>query len=330
MFPYKANDFGGNINLAIFINLIIYSIILLISPIILVFLVSLVRPKIKKQNNILLYSFSSAMLLILGTVGFIKEGYSEIEIALHSSQSYLTNGSITKEQFLIAAIIGSGALVGLMSVFILRAFFSRFFKEVHVDHTEHSHSDHIINFSDIDNPKAAWLAILLLLSHRTIDGFVLGATVSRITQGDKINIGLIVTFNLHILIEILIVYYRQVQYGQNTKKAMLYNFISVLILIPIMTIGAFINRFLSQIWWLLPFIYASGGTIIAFVAVIELVPEFIHLRNDSKKTWYFTLISFGCGIIFTLVILSFHSHSSNVEIGSGGGGILESHLFKLL
>ncbi|GAA8714341.1 hypothetical protein oki361_15700 [Helicobacter pylori] len=27
--------------------------------------------------------------------------------------------------------------------------------ELHKDHSEHGHSDHIISFNDIDNPKAA-------------------------------------------------------------------------------------------------------------------------------------------------------------------------------
>ncbi|MGZ9428367.1 hypothetical protein [Mycoplasma sp. 1012] len=330
MFPYKAESFNGNIDLAIFVNLLIYISILLIVPITMVLLIAKLKPTIKRSSNIYLYALSAGMLIIIGTVGFLREGFDTIEHKIHHQDELkdFLSKSVYNEQLLTLAIIGSGAIIGIGTIFIVRYIFVRFFgvSDVHKDHNEHGHSDHIINFSDIDNPKSAWLAILLLLSHRTIDGFILGATVSRISVGEDINVGLIVTFNIHIVIEILIVYYRQVQYGQTIKKAVIYNLLTTLLLIPIMTIGAFINRHLQTIWWLLPIINASGGSILTFVVVIELVPEFIHLRNGSKKEWYWSLIFFAIGIIGTLMMLSFHSHeATHVE------EVVENHSFiKLL
>ncbi|MBN3534622.1 ZIP family metal transporter [Mycoplasma procyoni] len=278
----------------------------------LVLLIAVVKPKIKKSSNIYLYALSAGMLLIIGTVGFLREGYDNLEKSFHNpaffNQEWLHQNPYN-EQFIVMGIIGAGAILGISTIFVVRYMFVKFFKvDVHKDHEEHGHHDHMISFTDVDNPKAAWLAILLLLSHRTIDGFILGATVSRITSGDKLNIGLIITFNIHILIEILIVYYRQVQYGQTVKKAVIYNLLTTLLLIPIMFVGAYINQVLRQTWWIIPIVNASGGSILTFVVVIELVPEFIHLRNNTKKDWYIALIFFAIGIIGTLMILAFHTH----------------------
>lgn len=311
MFPYKAENFDGNENLAIFINFLIYTTFLLLVPIILILIISIVKPRIKNSSNIYLYAFSAAMLIMIGTVGFIREAFekSENEISNNESLNSIANNSEFLEQILTAGLVAGGAIVGLILIFVARFMFIRFFGETHSNHKNHDHHDHMISFTDIDNPKAAWLAILLLLSHRTIDGFFLGATIGQLTRGEKpINIGLVITFVLHIVVEILIIYYRQIQYGQTVKKAMFYNLLTTVLLIPIMLISAYMSRYLEKIGWILPIINASGGAIITFVAIIELVPEFIHLRSGKKKHWYIALGCFAAGIIFSLILLSFHSH----------------------
>ena len=57
-----------------------------------------------------------------------------------------------------------------------------------------------------------------------------------------------------------------------------------------------------------------GGSIIIFMAVIELVPEFIHYRNEGPKVIYTTLIIFAFSIVFTLILLSIHSHTNPQKI----------------
>ncbi|WP_412031707.1 hypothetical protein [Metamycoplasma buccale] len=315
---------SGNLELTIFVNLLIYILILLAVPALFLTIISFFKFKISGKKTIYLYAFSTGMFLIIGSAGFIKEGIILLEQWFHDKGSNgglkYTGGSTTLEQTFIALIVGISSLIGLTIVILGRYLFVKKSKtEPHEHHSDHAHSDHLITFRDIDNPKAAWMAILMLLSHRIIDGLVLGFSVYQMSGSGytNANVALIVTFNLHILLEIVIVYYRQIQYGETKKKAILYSFLTLLLLIPIMFIGAFLGKYIDRVGWLLPSLQIMGGAVIVFASVIELVPEFIHYRNEGVKTIYGTLITLAVAIIFTLVILSFHTHSQVPNIVPG-------------
>lgn len=309
-FPFTAESFG-NLEIAIAINLLIYSLLLLVVPSIFILVVSLIKPKIKEKSSFYLYAFSSAVFIMIGTLGLLKESFDDTASFVETNHY-----EPVASQFITIGIIAGGAILGLTIAILFRFVFLKRVGEVHSMHDHHSHSDHIVNVNDIDHPRAAWLVIFLILSHRTIDGFVLGGSVAKITEGDPnaINLGLIITFNLHILIEVLIIYYRQVQFGQTRKKAFLYNFYTLLAIIPIMFIGAYVNKYLDLLGgWILPLANASGGTIITFVAIIDLVPEFLHNKKMIAKEWYKLIIIFGLGIVFALILLSFHTHEHTTE-----------------
>lgn len=316
-FPYHRQDFNGNINLAIFVNLLIYILILLTVPSLFVLLLSFIKPKLKPTSNFYLYAFSSAIFVLIGTVGLIGE-------SLEHGREYISrlrSGNIRKvneaiEAGLAIGITAGGALIGLTVVILFRFLFIKKFGEIHHTHEMHGHNDLITNVHDIDSKtiKAAWLVIFLILSHRMIDGFILGGATYRFTSrftsdsNQELNIGFIITFNLHILVEAVIIYYRQIQYGQKRWKAVMYNFLTTLVIVPIMFLGAYINPYLQRLDWFLPVVNASGGAIITFVGIIEIVPEFIHFKDMQSKEWYKVIIAFALGIIVALILLSFHTH----------------------
>ncbi|MBU4691174.1 ZIP family metal transporter [Mycoplasma zalophi] len=312
---FKEIDFNNNLELTILINLLIYSFILLAAPVVVSLVLSAIKPKFSKHKMIYLYAFSTGMFLIIGSAGFIKEAVLSLETWLHTSGEngglILTNGDVTKEQLYMAVIVGISALIGLTLVILWRYISIKKHKgHIHESHEEHGHSDHIISFTDIDNPKAAWIAILMLLIHRIIDGLVLGLSVYQMTSINYTNpnIGLIVTFNIHILVENIIIYYRQTQYGQTKWKAIRYNLYTMLLIIPILFFGAFLGKYLDYQKWVIPSLQIIGGVIIVFTAIFELVPEFIHNRNSSVKVLYTTFAYFATSVILTLVMLSFHTH----------------------
>lgn len=313
-------NFNGNLELTILVNLLIYILILLSIPLVFMGIISLFKVKVTSKKSIYLYAFSTGMFLMIGAAGFIKEGYVLLEQWFHDSSTTgglkYTGGKPAIEQSYIALIVGLSALIGLGTVILGRFLLTRK-KELHKDHKEHDHSEHFVSFNDIDNPKEAWTAILMLLSHRLIDGLVLGLSVYQLTTNgvNKANLALIITFNIHLLLEVVIVYYRQIQYGEKKSKAILFNFITLILIVPIMFLGAFIGKFLNKVGWLIPSLEILGGSIIVFMAIVELVPEFIHYRNENKKVIYTTLIVFALSIILTLILLSFHTHNQVQGIG---------------
>ncbi|TPR53393.1 hypothetical protein [Metamycoplasma neophronis] len=306
------SSFNYNLYLAILVNLLIYIVILLGAPTIILGVLSLFKIKATERKTIYLYAFSTGMFLMIGSVGFIREAFNRSNMFFHElvGKQKISESSLP---WWMALLIGLSAAIGLFVVILGRYIFVRTKKiKFHQNHEAHNHSDHLISFKDFDNPKAAWMAIIMLMSHRIIDGLYLGYSVFALTLGNtgyRANIPLIVTFNIHILLEVIIVYYRQIQYGEKKWKAILYNFLTFLLIIPFMFLGAFLGPQLDKAGWLLPSLLAMGGSIIVFMSVFELIPEFIHVRNQKAKVLYTTFAIFAAAIVFTLILLCFHSHA---------------------
>ncbi|MDC8916072.1 hypothetical protein PR252_03395 [Metamycoplasma hyosynoviae] len=313
---FGIEKFNYNLELTVFLNLLIFILILIGIPMIFMGIMSAFKIKPSSKKSIYLYTFSTGMFLMIGSAGFLKEGYIQLEIWFHKQGPQggliLTGGNSLYEQLYIALIVGVSTIVGLGIVILGRYLLSDKKKiDLHKEHYEHDHSEHLMSFGDIDNPKAAWTAIIMMLSHRIIDGLILGLSVYQMTNNglNKANVALIVTFNIHIILEAIIVYYRQLQYGFTKKRSILFNFVSLLLIIPIMFIGAFLGKYLDRAGWVIPAFQVLGGAIIIFMSIFELVPEFIHYRHMDKKGIYITLIIFALSIVFTLILLSFHSHN---------------------
>ena len=146
-FPYHRQDFNGNINLAIFVNLLIYILILLTVPSLFILLLSFIKPKLKPTSNFYLYAFSSAIFVLIGTVGLIGE-------SLEHGREF--SGNIPKVNEAIKAglaigITAGGALIGLTVVILFRFLFIKKFGEIHHTHGMHGHNDLITNVHDIDS-----------------------------------------------------------------------------------------------------------------------------------------------------------------------------------
>ncbi|PYF43592.1 ZIP family metal transporter [Metamycoplasma alkalescens] len=305
----------GNFYLTLFLNLLVYLLILVALPLILMGFLALVKnkPKTNQKSNslIYMYAFSTGMFLMIGTFGFMREGFETAKRFTHGEYANFSSEFI--RTLVVVAILGISSLIGFMVVIGGRYLFVKSSKvELHKAHEEHSHSDHLISFKDIDNPKAAWLAILMLLSHRIVDGYFIGYAIFKIiwTRNTFSSfLMLLITFTIHILFEIAIVYFRQIQYGEKKSKAILYNFLTFLLIIPFVFLGAFTGRVLSgNLEWIQASILTMGGSIILFTSVFELIPEFIHIRNKNPKILYLTLITFAFSIVLTIMLLSFHSH----------------------
>ncbi|WP_036499410.1 ZIP family transporter [[Mycoplasma] testudinis] len=303
-FPFQADAFSGNLQVAILVNLLIYAVILLGGPSAFVLGLSLIKPKIKAITMFYIYAFGAAVFIILGTVDLIRESFD-------GASEYLQTAKLTSSAAINGipvGIVGGGVLIGLTIVLTFRFFFIKFFGEVHSKHELHGHSDVLTSLNDVDAKtiKAAWLVIFLILSHRMIDGFISGGVVALLSSApEQIDIGFVVTFNLHILVAATLVFYRQIQYGQKRWKAALYNLYTLLAIVPIMIFGAYIHQYLAAIGWFIPLVNGSGGAMLTFVGIVEIVPEFIHYKDSSARNWYKVLLFFAAGIVVAVVLSTF-------------------------
>ncbi|WGI36952.1 hypothetical protein [Mesomycoplasma lagogenitalium] len=301
---YKLEDFANNYYLTVFINLLIFSTILLIIPMCLFFLIIIIKPKIKNTSNIYLYAISSGMLLIVATVGFLKDSYFDLEFVIHKNQLFTNNSSL--EQFIIMIIVASGSLFGIILMFLIRFIYLKFILN--------KKSNLQKNNDQITKNKSSVLTVLLFGCYKIISGFILGTIIANVSVNKSMNISLLITFNFLLLVELLIIYYRQIQYKQSKQRAIIYNLSIVSLFILSMFIGAFLNSIINSGWWLIPLIKSTAGTILVFVVITEFIYEFIHLRNKSKKEWYLTLIFLALAMIITLLLLSFNLYESDIKI----------------
>ena len=208
---------NSSIELILFVNLIVFSLVITAVSIGVNLIVVAIRPKIKSNTNFYLYAFSTGLLIIIGTVGLLAEG--------------IKNANEGFNIVLAVTIVTCGSSAGLIFTVTLRYLLSKKFKHKHNQHSLHDHSEHMISVLDTDDPKAAWLVIGLLLAHRSIDGFTLGSWIPKMIEHEtKINFGFFIAFFLHIIFEVIFIYYRQIQYGQKKWKAVLYNFYTLLAL----------------------------------------------------------------------------------------------------
>lgn len=312
---------------------LIVSVLLLFIPIFIALIVPLVLKKPRKELSIYIYAFITGMFIILGSFGYLREA-----IEITSSGKGLVGQNIPIENIYIynILVIVGGAIIGigvasLVKFGVYKIIKSKYSKNSIFIHTheaghhhkgelahEHKHEDHIFNSNDIvavnENSKAKTKskisALLLLLSHRIPEGLLIGISLHSLindAQISAISVAFFVSFVLHTIPEEIVFYYRQREMGIKPLNATLISIGALALIIPFIFIGLYGGAALLQNHKLKAIIMAIVGSIMLFTSIVEFLPEFYH-HNMKKKRWLLTLAMFFIGVIFTLFILSFHTH----------------------
>lgn len=278
-------------------------------PFISIVICSFFKIKLIPVTKMYLYAFTTGLLIILGSVGFIKESIEHLnESSKNGDMDYLGN-SIT--QIVVkTAVVLSGAILGIISIFLIRWLTFKNKKEIHKSHFDHNHNDHMSNYSDIDNESALKKnGLILLLSHRIVDGISLGILTSGSTTiGSFESWGMIISFIIHLIPTTIIIYLRQVDIYRSRKKALFNSFWMLLINIPFTLIGSFCAYGIQYIYWLMPLLFSFSGTIMVILSIIEIIPEFIHNKEMKTKKWYLAVLMLAFGILLGILLLSLHHH----------------------
>lgn len=283
-------------------NLLILISIIVLIPILCTFIFSLLKRKNFKNLNIYLYSFTAGLLFIIGTMGFLAESYEKILHRYENDKFYYLYLFLT---------IGLGSIFGVIISILSRFVVARKNNNKLIEHCEHNHIVDIFNLSDLNKKSSSWSTIILLLSHRIIEGLSLGMLIVSSMKNEIFrfeNLGIILVFIIHIIPETIVIYDRLEKMNISRTKIFIHILVMKLIIIPFLFIGAFLFNFLNNYVYLISALMACTGVILIFVAVIEIVPEFIHTSKINAKTWYTTLGFFGLGLITSILISLIHSH----------------------
>ena len=279
--------------------------ILMVVVIIFGILIPVLKPKIKKKSMVYLYSFSTGYFIVLALFGLLRE-------AMNTLTDNTKSHSHSIQNIIIISVLVSGILIGMGGGLLFRFVLSKSSGELHIKHEDHSHSDHIFNVSDIDNPRGKWVAILLLLSHRLVAGATLGLLVYNINIGDgsvineTFNVGIILAFILHLVPEVLIIYYRQREAAISQWRAIVNGLLFKFTMIALIVIGAYLGSWISTVYWLMPLFLTTSAAAMSFAAIFELTPEVLDNKEFLNNNWYkiaFTLIS---SFVIAVAILTIH------------------------
>lgn len=312
-----------NYQLTTFINILILLSMAVGAPALVITLLSIFNVKIKKEWKVYLYAFTAGLLIILGTVGFINEAI------MHSKENFVYESTQHSHESLsvidtlqIIGVVAGGAIIGTTITILSRYIFTRIVQKkanigseksscIHESHVSHNHNDFIFNESDIDNKKQKWLPVLLLCAHRLIDGIALGfmANTGSNTIAGFENWGMIVIFVIHLIPTTLVIYLIQLDVQNNRRwKALFISILLLMIMIPFTILGGFLINNIQAIWWLMPLFYSISGTLMTLGGILEVIPEFIHMRNAKISEWIWIVVWLSAAVILSIILLLIHSH----------------------
>ncbi|WP_233262762.1 ZIP family metal transporter [Mycoplasma sp. NEAQ87857] len=311
-------------------------LILLFIPVFISFLFPLFKSKLNHQTKVYLYAFSTGFFLILATFGFLREAIEQsskgIEV-LEDQGKELSEWS--QYGYNIATVFG-GVLGGIIFSFILKFVISyRINKKlmtnkktsifVH-DHSSeghlhsHSHPDHIFNqedsiilaeeaLSEKVSAKLKIVALALLLTHRIPEGMLIGYNLSLAIQGsaNNLTVAYFVSLILHMIPEELVFYYRLRDSGYGRWNSLLISTLMDMLFLPFMLIGIFIGSWIDAHNFAQAALIAAIAGIFLFTSLVEFFPEFYHVDME-KRRWIITIISLFLGVVFSVLILTFHLH----------------------
>lgn len=287
-------------NMTIFYNNLIIGALVLFVPILFCLAFSTLGNVIRKPiTSVLIYSFMAGMMIVMSTFGLMKESFTNAE-GVYESKG--------KDLVVILIVLG-GTTIGVLATLFLRMIIGKHNKEIHEHHELHNHSDMLYNINEVENKQSFWMVLISLLAHKMVAGLALGMFIyDAETIMDFYNLGLVMITLIHMIPEAVLVFHKYYSISKSLWKSIGITFLAQTIVFIFMIGSSFIFETISKLEWLMPLLLAISGGSILFVSVIDLVPEFIHNKNESNKQWYLILFTFCLGVIISVGLTMVHHH----------------------
>ena len=272
------------------------------------FLLLIFKPSKNRKSIKYIYSFAAGFILITAIVGQFVEAREKLLNFYESKQNHFISDAA--ESFVSLAIIIAGILIAALIVFLIHKIYRKF--NHHRDHSQvhlHSHElDH--NYDLLMHGHSKIPGIIILTSHRFPAGLAIGGLLYNANYlGSEYSMLALIAFIIHIIPELLIVYFGLLDSGKSRKETFGYASLAKIAIIPGIFLGlAFgeITTFASMFWFQ-PLIFIIVGSLLVWGVIIELAPEFIHHRQSSKIISAMSFV-FMLGVALSLFIQFIHSH----------------------
>lgn len=327
----------NNDSLGRFLLVLVTLLIVLIIPILVSLAFPLFKNKLTDKSKVYLYAFSTGFFATLGLFGFMRES---LEVSSIFAASIYGANDLTSIYLSNIGIVAGGALIGLTFAFVIKFWISHniskkllknsklgvfIHQHDHGTEKEHTHEHPTFIFNRDDKLMAAEsalakktesklkiIALLLLLTHRIPEGFIMGYNLNLLfeSKSGSLTIAFFISFIIHLIPEEMVFYYRLRDAGYGKWQALFMAIGFLFLFFPFMLIGVYFGSEIQAQWWLRGMLYSAVGGIFIFTALIEFFPEFYH-TNFDKKRWYKVVLFLLLGIIFSVFVLSFHTHGIN-------------------
>ncbi len=252
----------------------------------------------KPLTSVLIYSFMAGMMIVMSTFGLMRESFEE------SEEHYAEQG-----EWIVILIVLSGSIIGLLITLLIRIIIGRKNREIHVHHEFHNHNDLLYNINDVENKQSFWMVLISLLGHKIIAGISLGMFVFRsngIMQFQSF--GLVIVTLIHMIPEAVLIFHKYYSISKSLWKSLMITLLAQAVVFIFMIGSSFLFDYISNVKWLMPLLLSISGGSILFVSVVDLVPEFIHNKNESNKQWNWILFTFCIGAIISVGLTMIHHH----------------------
>ncbi|UUD35281.1 ZIP family metal transporter [Mycoplasmopsis caviae] len=309
-----------------YLILIAFAIIFLV-PILVSLIVPLFKKKLSKNGSTLLYAFVTGFFLTMALFGFLKEA---LEISsTYAPSSLSANATLSQIRWATYGwnilLIVSGLIGGLIFAFSIKylvksvskkhlakskaSVFVHSHEHVQGDNEQHSHMDNLNTSTKADN-RLKIVALLLLLTHRIPEGFLIGYSLNNLYVDKEIGtlgFAFFISFIMHLIPEEIVFYYRQREMGVSRWKAISTSIGCLFLFLPMMLLGIFLGKYIQNIWQLRAFLQATIAGIFFFTATMEFLPEFYSTHYDAKM-FKKVMITFMAGLVVCALILAIHQH----------------------
>ena len=223
---------------------ILASIILALILVVVIFLF-IFRPKPKKELLKYFYAFTSGFLLVIAILGLFSETKESV-LKEFGNQIYGIN-------ILYVVLMVLGALVLSLLILLLVKRSGTYKSEKSPAHSK-------------------WIGIFLILAHRIPSALTIGLLSTNINNEAP----LFIAIALHIIPEIMLLYYRQIEMNYSKKKIFINIILINIIFFPMILLGTALEKIVSSLWWLESMIFFGTGIIMAYGSISELIPEYIN------------------------------------------------------